>query len=576
MFDCLGFSVLGLCAYDPNNPQSIYFSIGEAVAALTITLIIPQFIKPIYQFRLSCQSVRLKHIYVIVFLGAFCVLVATFLPNVNIPRGSILIYPVFWELTGGVLFLCALAVLAIIFLRPATVKHRAYPRFARAAANFLAHANKQNQSDFSKDLLHNIMKLIDTAQFEVRRERSAFFDFRYRREIEDAQYARSLLQLVAEPQFCETLVHRCPWDTAAMLRRISDKSKNSDAVKRFIQEIGRQAIICPSSMVAREIGYKGFCEAPVLSQALFENSFINMNYQPISGLEYGDFENIDQNKIDRLMHGLRSNLATVLKSGDYYWDRSLAEMADHLGSVASSAHRQVRANRDNNQAVFAINTGLKRLIEDTVKHLNVLDQKTYEGLYVDKVDRNGTDLEDISWRDFTLLDDLSESVLQVIYSFANDFEGYDDAFWSTALELTNNYFRRFGAQLDGMNPLQQRLALKLMAKVKDNMDGWYPAVTRVLLSVIGPYNDSTTKGENPNSAYSLLRRAFYSELMRFPDLYEKDPEKAADYLPPDIRYEADSATLIKICRGGEESSTELQTLSIEPVNFGAIRKRPTG
>jgi hypothetical protein len=355
MSECLGLEVFGLCAYDPSDPPNIYFSIGEAIAALSITLIIPQFLRPIYRFRLATQAIRLSHIYSLVFLAAACVLTATILPNIDISRGSILAYPVFWEFVGGILFLVAFGALVFAVLRPASARRGAYPRFAQAAADFLAHASKQDQSDFSKDLLRNIESLIDVAAFnEFLRDTNAFFDFRYRPQIEDASYAWSLLQIVAEPQLCETLVHRCPWDTAAMIHRISKRRQASEAAEDFVREIGRQAIICPSSMMAREIGYKGFHAAPVLSQALFEDGFINRTYQPLSGLELGDLRDIDRNTLDRLFHGLRSTLMTVLAAGDYRYNRSLSRMANHLGWVALDVHRQVRADREDYDLVISI------------------------------------------------------------------------------------------------------------------------------------------------------------------------------------------------------------------------------
>lgn len=567
MFDCLGISALGLCTYDPSNPPNVYFSIGEATAALSITLIIPQFLKPIYRFRLAIQSIRLSHIYSLVFLAATCVLAATILPNIDIPRGSIFAYPVFWEFAGGSLFLVALSALVSAVLRPATARPGAYPRFAQAAADFLAHANKQDQSNFSKDLLRNIESLINVASFnEFRRDESAFFDFRYRREIEDASYAWSLLQLVAEPQLCETFVHLCPWDTAAMLNRISDRKLGSRAAQDFVREIGRQAIICPSSMMAREIGYKGFHAAPVLSHALFENQFINRNYQPLSGLEFGDLKDVDRNTIDRLFHGLRATLATVLDAGNYWDDWSLAQMADHLQSAARDVHRQVRADRENYELVIGIHFGLKDLIDDTVKHLEGLDRETYENLYA-VIDKQ---------RGHTVLDYLSETIVEMLYSFANDFEGHEDAFWSTAIGIFDAVFDKVGKQPDGMDPLQQRVAIKFIDKVKENMDGFYPALTRVLLPVIGPYEDPANK--NPNSAYSLLRKAFYAELMRFPELYKKDPEKADDYLPKNVRYDAKNAALVQIYSLGEEIPTSLLTLSIESVSFkaNAVRRKTSG
>ena len=566
MFECLGISTLGLCAYDPSNPPNVYFSIGEAAAALIITLIIPQFLKPIYRFRLTTQSIRLTHLYFVVFLGAACVLVATILPNISIPRSSIFAYPVFWELFGGLLFLVAFFALAFALLRPARARHGAYRRFAQAAADFLAHANEQDRSDFSRDLLGNVANLIKTAGFvEYGRDWSAFFQFRHRRKIEDGSYAWSLLQFVAEPQFCETLVRRCPWDTVAMLRQISDRRLASRAAESFVREIGRQAIICPSSMMAREVGYKGFHAAPVLSQALFEDWFINRHYQPLSGLEFGDFTNVDENMIDRLSHGLQSTLATVLNAGDYWGDRSLASMSGHFQQAARDVHRQIRADRDNYGVVMGIDHGMKQLIDDTVEHLDGLNQEDYDSLYANTKDR----------RDFTVLDYLSEAIVEVLYSFANDFEGHEDAYWHTAIDIVDGLFGRFGDQPDGMDPLQQRVAIKFIDKVKENIDGLYPALTRVLLPVIGPYEDPANK--NPNSAHSLLRKAFYAELMRFPNLYEKDPEKAGDFLPKNVRYDDKTAALVQIYLLGQEKSTNLRTLSIESVSFKAEavrRERP--
>jgi hypothetical protein len=42
-----------------------------------------------------------------------------------------------------------------------------------------------------------------------------------------------------------------------------------------------------------------------------------------------------------------------------------------------------------------------------------------------------------------------------------------------------------------MNPLQQQLAVQLIDKLRHNMDGWYPAISRVLLATIGPYASSS-------------------------------------------------------------------------------------
>ena len=135
-------------------------------------------------------------------------------------------------------------------------------------------------------------------------------------------------------------------------------------------------------------------------------------------------------------------------------------------------------------------------------------------------------------------------------------------------------FKKIGAHPDGLDPLQQRTAIKFMDRVKRNLDGFYPALTRVLLLMIGPYRDAVQV--NPKSAFGLLREAFFLEMKRLPDLHANHPEKLSHYIPPGIRYDAEKGALIRRYRGGEERATELASLKIEPISFTsqAIRSRP--
>jgi hypothetical protein len=233
------------------------------------------------------------------------------------------------------------------------------------------------------DLLRNILPLMDAASFiDLNRDRSAFLNFAYRREIDDARFASSLLHIVAEPQFCATLVHRCPWDTAAMLNRIGTRELISRAATPFVQEIGRQAILCPSSMLGREIGYKGFDAAPILSQSLFGDPFINRYYQPLAGLNFGDFKNIDPDMLERFMEALRATLTTALDAGEYWDDRSLAMMAQHIGGVAIDVHRQIRADIQKYPLVSKLHTSMEHIIFAVNRHLDGLDETTCNKLYI--------------------------------------------------------------------------------------------------------------------------------------------------------------------------------------------------
>jgi hypothetical protein len=60
-FACFGLNILGMCSYNPAQPASIYFTVGDAIAALGFTLAIQQLFKPIYLFRLRARGLKIIH-----------------------------------------------------------------------------------------------------------------------------------------------------------------------------------------------------------------------------------------------------------------------------------------------------------------------------------------------------------------------------------------------------------------------------------------------------------------------------------------------------------------------------------
>src|SRR5579875_3844088 len=137
-YPCFGLSFLGLCSYNPAEPSPTYFTIGDAVAALAFTLAIQQLFKPIYLFRLRVYGLRILHLTAMVFLGAACSLVATFLPNLPIDHRGMLVYPLTWEISGGLCIFISYGLAAWITLSPATINAFNRRSFVRAAVSSLS------------------------------------------------------------------------------------------------------------------------------------------------------------------------------------------------------------------------------------------------------------------------------------------------------------------------------------------------------------------------------------------------------------------------------------------------------
>lgn len=457
------------------------------------------------------------------------------------------------------MFIAAFASLAYPFLLPARIKRFHCERFVRAAADFLAHASDRDRNDISRDLVTNIDRIIRIARkhSSFGEETSAFYDFIHRREIMESDYARSFLTILSEPSLCSVLVSRSPWDTAALLRKISRNKLRVRSADAFIRELGRQAVIAPESMLAREIGYKGFYVAPVLSEILFGDDFLCREYKPASGLGYRDFEDMPKETIDRLNHAIESTLKVLLAKPSCWHESGWHFIEDNYERLSGEVHAQVRSNRkDNFEALLSMRYGVVELIRIANESLSKLDQHSLHELYI----------QANSERSFDLLDRLAEMVFKVLCSFSNDFAGHNDAYWSIALDLFQVVFPRYEDQPSGMNPLQQRVAIKILDKVQDNMRGYYPAVTRVLLAIAWPPSEAANR--NDHSAWAILTRAFYFELRRFPNLYAKDAKKAAHYLPPSIKYNAKKKRLSRKFADGSKRSAKLGThltcVSLEP------------
>jgi hypothetical protein len=109
------------------------------------------------------------------------------------------------------------------------------------------------------------------------------------------------------------------------------------------------------------------------------------------------------------------------------------------------------------------------------------------------------------------------------------------------------------------------LTLKFVKKLADNMNGYYPAICRVLLSTVGPYQQNALQ---PNmTAFNVLRNVMYRELKKLPSLAAAKPDKVSDYLPDNVSYDAQTTSLTHTYFGGEQRTTDLSALQIVEVDL---------
>jgi hypothetical protein len=552
---CFGLPALGSCTYNPAAPFSIYFSLGEAIGALGFTLAVQQLLKPIYRFRLAIRHLSLGRLYICVFVGAFAAMVAATLPNLPFLHAGPWGYPIVWEILAALLFGTAYGSVAVAVVRPVHPRAKTIVEFSRNAANLLSSANEQDHIDFVNDLQHSLPVLIQAAGFaEYLRDTTAFFDFIYRKEIERAVYASSFLRIIADPAFCETLVKRTPWRVVWMLRELAAERLHTRRAEQFIQELARQAIVRDDSMMAREVGYKGFGTAPLLSDSLFSELFILEKYNPFDSLS-GD--SVTAQMMRRFNSAAERCFATLIETRTIHHSQAAFSIHNFYRSAFMSAWKIQEMGESDYHLPIQLHNGVSIATRMAGKLLSRLTSREYDQLYVNDPKQYRSDV----------LETFVEIVYEALACISNKFKGFDDPFWMTGIDVFHEAIPSIGEQPDGMSPFQQRLTLKIIEKLDDNMNGFYPAICRVLLACVGPYERNAA--QRNRTAFNILRDAMYHRLQNFPQLAAERPDKVRDYLPDNVTYDTSTTELTHTYRGGEQVVTKLSGLNLGPVSLVA-------
>ncbi|WP_141400519.1 hypothetical protein [Magnetospirillum sp. 15-1] len=563
MLSCLGLSLEG-CAYDPANAANVYFTLGDVVAALGVTLIVPQFLKPIYLLRLKVRRISLITIYALVFAGTLPIAMAALLPQFPIPRVAIIGHPLFWEFLGTLLFVTAYAFLAFGSLAPITIREGAVERFVRAGAALLAEGNERDCVDFAGDLARNLPTLIRVANFiGDGREFSAFMEFRCRAKIKDGRYAASFLGIISDHKFCASLVTFSPWLAADIMNSLARERLNSRHAERFVQELALQTILLDQSMMSREVGYGGFSVAPVLSESLFGDHFIAQTYEPFAGIRFGSLGTPTRAMMMRLNAAAELSLKAALEESSYWSGRNFSHLQDVYEHVFRELSKMKRANNLEVGLSIEADSGVDALIKITRNHLATLTADRIYDLY-----RRGADC----YGRGNIIEAVAELTSKSLETIANSFEGVNDPFWSHVSGTLHTLFPFYEDEPAGMDPLQQRVALKIVAKLKENMEGWFPAMSRVMLAGIGPYGNF--RNIKNRSAYVILVDAVYYELQRLSKLAAENPYKLSDFLPETTEYDTEANALIHTYADGAESTTKLA--DIQPLPFSFAPPEDTG
>jgi len=553
---CLGLEWLGRCPYKPGQPFGVYFSLGEVIGALAFTLAVQQLLKPIYIFRLNARRTPIAALYVLVLLGSLSVIFAAIIPNLPDLHTGFWGYAIVWELFGALLFCLAYGAVVLAVMKPVTATPRTMIAFCRSSVRTLAAATEADIVDYARDLERSLPALIKAAQIHRRHFEtpSAFYQFKNRVALERGSYAANLLAVLADPLICRTLVSRCPWRTAAMVMDVSVAKIHSEHAEPLVRELAHQAVTGPASMMTREVRYLGFGTAPVLSDCLFSSAFIVDRYNPFDWV-FSDYDPPSVNMLKRYNSAAKRAVKALIKADKVEHTYAVFHIRSFYKALFAGAYKIQREPNQDYAFVIEMMEGAALAIELAQELETSVSPDYYASLFVDDPTKHRSDM----------MEALVDIIVEALQGIANKFKGFEDPFWSQALKILGDVFPQFRDQPDGLTPLQQRVVLKLIGELEDNMKGFYPAISRVMLACVGPYERNAL--QPGRTAFNILRDGMYLELKKLPLLAASKPKKLLDFLPDNLSFEYADSTLTHTYRDGAKVSTNLRTLLLPAVSL---------
>jgi hypothetical protein len=511
-------------------------------------LLIPQYLKPIYVFRLRVLGMGLRVLYALPAIGFIAVLVAAIVPNLPASVPVLIRTPLVWEVTAGVLWALSYGVLGWVSIVPARPSPSSIAGYVQAGVNLLAGASEEDRVELAADILANIKRLIRIADVAPGPSKAAR---------DAAAYTESFLRILSDPVFCRTLVARLPWDAARILKAFSDAKPKQPVGRAFVHQIVRQTLIAAETEALKDSEWHGFSDAPPLLEAAFGDAFLNRSYVPWEGVAASDFDTLDADKMERFCGAAKLTIAEHVASRFSEQSDNIARLQENFEIVSRRLAALKRNDADVTGLSGVLGQAVKYIVEATRKFCREAAPSERAALYAE------ADMV----RDFSAMDSVSELIVAVLENTSHEFQGFDDKFWRMTREIWDALMPRFGHEPAGMDPLQQRVATKLAEKIRESLEGWYSPLLRQTLALVGPYEG---KGESKErTAFKICRDALYVELKAFPDFHEKDPERAKTFLPNNVRYDPATTELVHRYSFGGEDRTNLARLEILPVSFEA-------
>jgi hypothetical protein len=538
----LGLEFLKQFPYDPDSPNRIYFSIGEAIAAIVIFLAFTQFTRPIVRFRLATGFFKQTTAYILFLIAILLVFLAAILPFIPGKPKPVWGYPVLWEVIAGLLFSFGTLFFLWRISRRAKLNRYNYKNYLQGCLSLIARGNESDLSELAEEISYSIKEVVKTCKKFNRDKRYFAKQEGKQYEISEfTRYALTLLDTWSDEKFCQIIVCHVPQTAIKFFHEVNEQELYNSGGYAFVNQLVRQAFTNKSSMLHREDEFYGLGHFKTFTKSLFGNyALIESHFRPLQAWDYWREENLEPWKISKYAKTLCIALEAYFRDSNsfYNYPAAIFSAFDTFKGIAMSQSIKLdklpseEYESPSFKNLREVQHGLHEALKLLIKHERDLPQ--YE-LSKEKYDK---------FKDFSIYGILAGAIFDYLENLSMA-RTQDETVRMLAIELwLDVYPVSRGLESKAIIEVQHRLNLHLLKIVEENLTRFfYPAITRLLINIMGLYKEAEGTEERGEI---LLRNKFFALLRKyFENASKQNPQKARDLLPKDVRYDKDTGQLIQ-------------------------------
>lgn len=540
LIPCLGLEFLGQCQYDPGFPSFQIFTLGEAVATLSLVGLATQLKSARLSFRTELHRGKYISAIVLFVLGILMPFVSSLLIALNHTPVPVIGYPIFWEFTGATMVFIAGGLIFIIGTSKARFTRKNHSYFLNAVVRNISTGETKGMLGLMGDLYHSADNIAEFVSQYDRAEASA------RRKLHQPYLTRpevmsalDLLNVMSDEEFCKLMVTRSPNVAIKLVNALANYRCWNSGGHNFVRQLATQAFTQRNSLLSREKDYEGLGYINAFSKSLFGNFEVVQHYRPLSGWNFYENDAISYLAIKNYARALQ----VALGSSAVQLDNTVhpSELYDGLDRLSYPVHRLIQKIQSQNWEYGTDEGKILLNIEKTLIYIidivSGLENSLKDQLNI-PIPVSSKDAYEIQ-NDHTIFGVLAKG----IYSFFEHlaaFREHDDFIRSSGIELWHKIFPSSN-QSKVIDAIQKRLWLLIRAKSVENLTYmWSPYMVRLVLNFDGySYFQEGKKflTKEPTAKFLKLLAT------NLKSTFKNHPERAPELLPPEISYDPGSDTL---------------------------------